>query len=89
MSRHGALDGGADGLAAYRRIIPSLPHLFRPDAVAVLELGIGQARRCDGNCGESRDCRHNSARFGRHRAGHGAAIGGGDEKTVWHQAWAV
>ena len=46
VARHepaGALDGGRDGLAAYRRIIPFLPHLFRPDAVAVLELGIGQA----------------------------------------------
>ena len=38
-----ALDGGADGLGAYRRIVPSLPALLRPDGVAVLELGIGQA----------------------------------------------
>jgi release factor glutamine methyltransferase len=37
-----ALDGGADGLSAYRRIIPLLPQLLQPDGVAVLELGIGQ-----------------------------------------------
>jgi release factor glutamine methyltransferase len=37
-----ALDGGADGMATYRRIIPLLPRLLRPDGVAVLELGIGQ-----------------------------------------------
>jgi len=46
VARHepaGALDGGPDGLAAYRHIIPFLPHLLRPDAVAVVELGIGQA----------------------------------------------
>ena len=42
VARHepaGALDGGADGLAAYRRIVPSLPALLQPDGVAVLELG--------------------------------------------------
>jgi release factor glutamine methyltransferase len=39
----GALDGGADGLATYRRIIPSLPDLLQPDGIAVLELGAGQA----------------------------------------------
>jgi release factor glutamine methyltransferase len=38
-----ALDGGADGLAAYRRIVPSLPARLRPDGVAVLEVGTGQA----------------------------------------------
>ncbi|HUB14243.1 MAG TPA: peptide chain release factor N(5)-glutamine methyltransferase [Acetobacteraceae bacterium] len=38
-----ALDGGSDGLAAYRRIIPSLRRLLRPGGVAVLELGAGQA----------------------------------------------
>ncbi|MGA3402621.1 MAG: peptide chain release factor N(5)-glutamine methyltransferase [Acetobacteraceae bacterium] len=40
---HGALDGGADGLAAYRCIVAFLPALLQPDGVAVLELGIGQA----------------------------------------------
>jgi len=37
-----ALDGGADGLAAYRKIIAELPHLLSKQGVAVLELGIGQ-----------------------------------------------
>ena len=39
-----ALDGGADGLAAYRRIMTMLPALLAPGGVAVIELGIGQAR---------------------------------------------
>jgi release factor glutamine methyltransferase len=46
VARHeptGALDGGADGLAAYRHIVASLPALLQPDGVAVLELGAGQA----------------------------------------------
>ena len=38
-----ALDGGADGLAAYRQIIPALPALLAPGGVAILELGQGQA----------------------------------------------
>jgi release factor glutamine methyltransferase len=38
-----ALDGGPDGLAAYRHLLPALPHLLEPDGVAVLELGAGQA----------------------------------------------
>lgn len=38
-----ALDGGADGLSAYRRILPDLPRLLAPDGVAILELGLGQA----------------------------------------------
>lgn len=38
-----ALDGGADGLAAYRRIAAALPGLLAPEGVAVLEVGIGQA----------------------------------------------
>jgi release factor glutamine methyltransferase len=38
-----ALDGGADGLDAYRTILPDLPRLLAPDGIAVLELGIGQA----------------------------------------------
>ena len=40
-----ALDGGADGLDAYRRIIPILPRMLGPRGVAVLELGIGQAEQ--------------------------------------------
>jgi release factor glutamine methyltransferase len=38
-----ALDGGADGLDAYRRILAALPGLLAPGGVAVLELGAGQA----------------------------------------------
>jgi release factor glutamine methyltransferase len=38
-----ALDGGADGLTAYRQIIPDLPRLLTPAGVAILELGQGQA----------------------------------------------
>ena len=45
VARHeptSALDGGADGLSAYRRIIADLPRLLAPRGVAVLELGAGQ-----------------------------------------------
>ena len=38
-----ALDGGADGLAAYRHILAALPGLLAPGGVAVLEIGVGQA----------------------------------------------
>lgn len=38
-----ALDGGSDGLAAYRRIITGLADWLAPHGAAVLELGIGQA----------------------------------------------
>lgn len=38
-----ALDGGADGLAAYRYIFAVLPGLLAPGGAAVLEIGIGQA----------------------------------------------
>ncbi|MCJ8144934.1 peptide chain release factor N(5)-glutamine methyltransferase [Ancylobacter sp. A5.8] len=37
-----ALDGGEDGLDAYRAIALALPDLLAPGGVAVLELGIGQ-----------------------------------------------
>lgn len=37
-----ALNGGLDGLAAYREIAQALPAVLRPGGVAVLELGIGQ-----------------------------------------------
>jgi release factor glutamine methyltransferase len=37
-----ALDGGADGLDAYRRIAAALPDLLAPAGIAVLELGQGQ-----------------------------------------------
>ena len=38
-----ALDGGPDGLDAYRTLLSRLPTLLRPGGTAVLELGIGQA----------------------------------------------
>jgi release factor glutamine methyltransferase len=38
-----ALDGGVDGLDAYRRLLPGLPRLLRPGGLAVLELGHDQA----------------------------------------------
>jgi release factor glutamine methyltransferase len=46
VARHepaSALDGGADGLAAYRALLPALPALLTDRGVAVLELGLGQA----------------------------------------------
>lgn len=39
-----ALDGGDDGLDAYRRIMPQLPILLRPTGLAVVEIGAGQAQ---------------------------------------------
>ena len=38
-----ALDGGADGLAAYQRIIPEFRRLLRPGGWGLLEIGVGQA----------------------------------------------
>lgn len=38
-----ALDGGADGLDAYRAILADLARILAPDGIAVLELGAGQA----------------------------------------------
>jgi release factor glutamine methyltransferase len=42
-----ALDGGEDGLAAYREIIPALPGLLAPGGLIALELGAGQHRSVD------------------------------------------
>ena len=56
-----ALDGGADGLAAYRHVIPDLSRLLSPDGIAVLELGIGQAApvaRIAGETGLSAESRN-------------------------------
>jgi len=39
-----ALDGGADGLAAYEAIIADLARILAPGGLAVLELGAGQAK---------------------------------------------
>lgn len=38
-----ALDGGADGLAAYRRLVGQMPALLAPGGSAVVEVGAGQA----------------------------------------------
>jgi release factor glutamine methyltransferase len=38
-----ALDGGTDGLDAYRAIIPAVPALLGPQGLAVFEIGEGQA----------------------------------------------
>lgn len=39
-----ALDGGADGLEAYRALAPEIARLLAPDGRYVLEFGLGQAR---------------------------------------------
>ncbi len=39
-----ALDGGTDGLAAYAAIFAALPYILAPGGMAVLELGVGQAK---------------------------------------------
>lgn len=41
---HTALDGGMDGLVAYRSIINELPQILAKNGLAVLEIGAGQAR---------------------------------------------
>jgi len=38
-----ALDGGADGLEAYRALAPHIARLLAPEGIAVLEFGLGQA----------------------------------------------
>lgn len=38
-----ALDGGADGLAAYRRLAALLPQLLAPQGIALFEIGYDQA----------------------------------------------
>jgi release factor glutamine methyltransferase len=40
---HLALDGGSDGLDAYRTIAARLPQLIHPGGLVALELGVGQA----------------------------------------------
>jgi release factor glutamine methyltransferase len=37
-----ALDGGADGLDAYRELTPTIADLLAPDGLAALEIGLGQ-----------------------------------------------
>ncbi len=48
VSRHepkSALDGGPDGLDAFRAFLPDLPRLLSPEGCAVVEIGAGQAGR--------------------------------------------
>lgn len=40
-----ALDGGPDGLTAYRNLLPEFARFLRPDGVALLEIGAGQAAK--------------------------------------------
>jgi release factor glutamine methyltransferase len=48
-----ALDGGADGLDAYRRIAAALPRLLAAQGLAILELGVGQRAPVTALCVES------------------------------------
>ena len=45
-----ALDGGADGLDAYRKIAAGLPQHVKPDGLAAFEVGIGQGESVAGLC---------------------------------------
>jgi release factor glutamine methyltransferase len=38
-----ALDGGADGLTAYRALAPEIARLLAPAGIAAIEVGAGQA----------------------------------------------
>ncbi|AQS84971.1 MAG: peptide chain release factor N(5)-glutamine methyltransferase [Acetobacter aceti] len=48
-----ALDGGDDGLDAYRQIIPTLSDLLAPQGLAILEFGIGQEKEVAAIAGQS------------------------------------
>ncbi|TDR95895.1 peptide chain release factor N(5)-glutamine methyltransferase [Enterovirga rhinocerotis] len=48
-----ALDGGGDGLAAYRAILAALPRLLAPGGLAVLEIGWDQADALKALSGET------------------------------------
>jgi hypothetical protein len=37
-----ALDGGSDGLDAYRQLVPAMPGLLHPGGGVVIEVGVGQ-----------------------------------------------
>lgn len=53
----GALDGGPDGLAAYRRLLPAAARLLRPAGLAAFEIGLGQAESVVG-LGRAAGLRH-------------------------------
>ncbi len=48
-----ALDGGEDGLDAYRRLAPDIARLLAPDGFAAVEIGINQAPSVGGICAGS------------------------------------
>jgi release factor glutamine methyltransferase len=43
-----ALDGGVDGLDAYRGLAPAITRLLAPGGIAVVEVGAGQAQKATG-----------------------------------------
>lgn len=45
-----ALDGGDDGLAAYRHLIPQLQQFLKPEGFVIFEVGINQAEAVAGLC---------------------------------------
>ena len=47
-----ALDGGADGLDAYRKIVADLPRHVKPDGLAAFEVGTGQGEAVAALCRE-------------------------------------
>jgi release factor glutamine methyltransferase len=50
---HAALDGGADGLDAYRALLPQAKRLAKPDGLVALEIGQGQGPAILGLAGAS------------------------------------
>ncbi len=65
-----ALDGGKDGLAAYRAILGRLPDLLETSGVAVLELGAGQAEAVSALAIDLRAYHLHPQGSGRHPPGH-------------------
>jgi release factor glutamine methyltransferase len=71
-----ALDGGTDGLSAYRRLVPDLARLLAPDGIALLEVGRGQAAavgRLARNAGFAADPRHDLSGIARALVLHSAS----------------
>ena len=46
------MDGGSDGLEAYRKITAGLPQHVKPDGLAAFEVGIGQGETVAALCRE-------------------------------------
>lgn len=68
-----ALDGGPDGLAPYRALIPRLPRLLRPGGLAAFEIGSTQAEHV---CGLMRDAGLADICVTRDLSGHDRVISG-------------